>query len=125
MVVHGDDGLDEITITGYTEIAALRDGSIETIRIHPEEFGIPTADLESIKGVNKETYAKILQDVLDGKEGIPADVVLLNAAASLIVAGKAKNFKEGIAIARDVIRSGKAKEKLDALVAFSQELQNV
>lgn len=117
--VCGEDGLDEISITGRTRITQLKGGSIETYYIEPEDFGIKRAPLKRIKGGSREENALILRSVLEGEKGPRRDVVLLNGAACLTAAGLAADFKEGIEIAESSIDSGKAKEKLESLIDFA------
>jgi len=120
-VVHGLDGLDEITITGKTKISELKDGKVKTFNIEPQEFGMKTASLDDIKGGDIDENARIVREVLEDKKGPRQDIVLLNASAGLIAASKAKDFKEGIEIARESIHSGKAKEKLERLKEFTNK----
>ena len=103
-VVHGSDGLDEITTTGPTHVAALENGEVRTFEITPEDVGLPRAKPEALRGGDAEHNAKALLDVLKGKKGAFRDVAMLNAAAALMVAGKAKDLKEGAALAREVDR---------------------
>ncbi|MGE0287837.1 MAG: anthranilate phosphoribosyltransferase [Bradyrhizobium sp.] len=118
-VVHGSDGLDEITLTGPTSVAALENGSIRTFEITPEDAGLARSAPGSLKGGDADANAAALRGVLEGKPGAYRDVALLNAAAALIVAGKAKDLKEGIAIGIKTIDSGAAAAKLKQLVAVS------
>ena len=118
-VVHGSDGLDEITLTGPTFVAALENGSIRTFEVTPEEGGLGRANGDSLKGGDSDTNAVALRSVLDGKPGAYRDVALLNAAAALIVAGKAKTLKEGVALAANSLDSGAAAARLKHLVAVS------
>jgi anthranilate phosphoribosyltransferase len=116
MVVHGS-GLDEITITGETKITELREGKIRTYTVKPEDFGIKRAGLEEIKGKDAEFNANIIRKVLNPKEkdNPYRDIALINAAAGFVVAGKADNLKEGVALAKNTILSGKAWKKLKDL----------
>ena len=118
-VVWGEDGLDEISINARTRITELKEGKIKTYYIRPEDFGIQRASLEEIMGGDREKNTRILKDILGGEKGAKRDVVLINAAACLIAAARAKSFKEGIEIATESIDSGKAKEKLGALISFT------
>jgi anthranilate phosphoribosyltransferase len=118
-VVYGMDTLDEITITGNTKVSELRDKKVRTFYVKPADFGMKQAKLEGIKGGGVEENAMIVKKVLEGEKGPKQDVVLLNASSALVVAGKAKDFKEGIKIARESIESGKAKEKLERLIEFT------
>lgn len=118
-VVHGSDGLDEITLTGPTFVAALENGSIRTFEVTPEEAGLPRVHGDALKGGDAQANAVALQSVLDGMPSPFRDVALLNAAAALIVAGKAKDLKEGVALGRKSLDSGAALQKLKHLVAVS------
>jgi anthranilate phosphoribosyltransferase len=118
-VVHGSDGLDEITTTGATSVAALEGGKIRTFEIAPEDVGLPRAKPEALRGGDAEHNAKALLDVLKGKRNAFRDVAILNAAAALVVAGKAKDLKEGAALAAKSIDSGEAEGKLDRLIVAS------
>src|SRR5690242_6100851 len=119
LVVHGHDGLDEITITGPTRIAEVRDGQVRTYEVTPEEFGMRCAGLEDIAGGNAEQNASIIRDLLDGKKSPKRDVVLLNSAAALVAAGRANSIAEGLPLAITSLDTGAAKAKLEALVAFT------
>ncbi len=118
-VVHGMDTLDEITITGRTRVAELRDEHIKTYYITPEKFGIKSSALEDIKGGNAKENAKIILSVLKGEKSARRDVVLLNAAASLVSGFKAKDFKDGIKLAAEAIDSGQALDKLLKLIELT------
>jgi anthranilate phosphoribosyltransferase len=118
-VVHGSDGLDEITLTGPTFVAALEKGTIRTFEIGPEEADLPYAAGEALKGGDAAANAVALQSVLDGRPGPYRDIALLNAAAALIVAGRAATLKEGVAIGRNAIDSGAAAARLKHLIAVS------
>jgi len=119
LVVHGLDGLDEITITGPTRIAEAHDGSVRTYEVTPEEFGIPRTSLSQIAGGDANENAAIIRGVLDGKKSPHRDVVLLNAAAALVAARRAKHLSEAVPIAAKSIDSGAAAAKLERLVAFT------
>lgn len=118
-VVWGEDGLDEISINARTRITGLKEGKIETYYIKPEDFAMARASLQEIRGGDREENARIIKDILGGEKGAKRDVVLINAAACLVAAGRAKSFKEGIEIAKDSIDSGKADGKLESLVEFT------
>jgi len=118
-VVHGLDTLDEITITGETKISELKNKKVKGYYIKPQDFGMEKAELFDIKGGTIEENAAIVKRVLEGENGPRQDVVLLNASAALIAGGVAKDFKDGIEIARASIESGKAKEKLEKLIKFT------
>ncbi len=118
-VVHGSDGLDEITVCGPTSVAELKDGKVTTFKIAPGDVGIDTATADALKGGEPAENAKALRGVLEGDANAYRDAVLINAAATLIVAGAAKDLAEGVAMARTSIESGAAKARLDKLVAIS------
>jgi anthranilate phosphoribosyltransferase len=118
-VVHGSDGLDEITTAGPTSVAALESGRVRTFEISPEDAGLPRSKPETLRGGDAATNAAALLDVLKGKPGPFRDVALLNAAAALIVAGLVKDLKEGLRLAQESIQSGRARERLDRLIAAS------
>jgi len=117
--VHGSDGLDEITLTGPTFVAALDNGMIRTFEVTPEEAGLTRVGGEALKGGDAAANAVALQSVLDGKPGAFRDVALLNAAAALIVAGRAGNLKEGVALGTQSLDSGAAAARLKQLIAVS------
>jgi anthranilate phosphoribosyltransferase len=116
MVVHGLDGLDEITITGATRIAEVRGGIVRSYEVMPEEFGIKRSSLAEISGGDAAENAAIIREVLAGEKSPRRDVVLLNAAAALLVAGKADRLHDALPLAANSIDSGRAKAKLQALV---------
>ena len=120
-VVHGADGLDEITTTGPTYVAELKDGKVSTFEVSPEDAGLPTAQSEDLKGGDGERNAKALRAVMDGDAGPYRDVTIYNAAGALIVAGKAIDLKDGAAQAAAAIDDGRAKAALDAMVAITNE----
>lgn len=115
LVVHGLDGLDEITITGPTRVAEARDGSVRTYEVDPEEFGMSRATLEDISGGDAKENAIIIREVLSGKKSPRRDVVLLNSAAALVAAGRVDHMADGFPLATESIDSGAAAAKLDAL----------
>jgi len=119
LVVHGLDGLDEITITSVTRIAEARSGSVRSFEVEPEEFGMKRATLQEISGGDAKENAEIIRAVLRGEKSARRDVVLLNAAAALVAAGKADHIGGAIPIAAQSIESGAAAAKLEALVRFS------
>ena len=124
MVVNGYGGLDELTVTGPNRISYLREeGTIEHMDIDPTDLGFHVVGINELKGDDAPTNAAILRGVLDGSEtGAKRDVVLLNAGAAIMAAGKVKSIADGVRMARDVIDSGRAIAKLDNLIAFSQKL---
>jgi len=118
-VVHGSDGLDEITLTGPTFVAALENGDLRTFEVTPQEAGLATTSGEALKGGDADANAVSLQSVLDGKPSPYRDVALLNAAAALIVAGRVKTLREGVAIGAQSLDSGAAAARLKHLIAVS------
>ncbi|MFA6985629.1 MAG: anthranilate phosphoribosyltransferase [Arenimonas sp.] len=122
LVVHGRDGLDEITLAGGTLVAELRDGKIDEYEILPGEFGLAMADLGAIRVDSPEQSKTMLMQVLDDRAGTARDIVLLNAGAALYAAELAASIADGIAMARAAIASGAARAKLDQYVALSQRL---
>ena len=120
-VVHGGDGLDEITTTTTTQVSELSDGGVNTYTLNPTELGIPTAHPNDLRGGTPEENAKITLDILRGEKGPKRDIVLLNAAAAVVAGGKAKDITAGLAVAEESIDSGQALEKLERLKAKSNE----
>jgi anthranilate phosphoribosyltransferase len=118
-VVHGLDGLDEVTITGETRVAELKDGIIRTYNIHPRDYVGQIHELAAIRGGDPAANAQITRDVLSGKKGACRDVVLLNAALAVVAGEKADNMKDGIRLAAECIDSGAAVKKLQALIEMS------
>ncbi len=118
-VVHGSDGLDEITTAGPTHVAALENGAVRNFEITPEEAGLQRIKPEALRGGEAMENAEALRDVLTGKKGAFRDVAVFNAAASLIVAGRAKELKEAVALAQRAIDSGEAAARLERLVSVS------
>ena len=118
-VVHGADGLDELSTTGYTKVSESRGDSVQTFYVHPADFGLAKATPESLKGGDAATNAAIVRSVLNGDAGPQRDVVLLNAGAALFVAGQAQTVKAGIATAAAAIDSGAAREVLKKLISVS------
>ncbi|MBX9777947.1 MAG: anthranilate phosphoribosyltransferase [Xanthobacteraceae bacterium] len=118
-VVHGSDGLDEITITGPTYVAALEKGAVRSFEITPDEIGFARQKPEALRGGDAEHNAKALTGVLKGGKGAFRDVALMNAAAGLVVAGVAKTLKQGVEQATKSIDTGAAKARLDKLVQVS------
>ncbi len=120
LVVHGDDGLDEITVTGKTQVCELKDGGIKSYSISPNDFGLPQASPNSLKGGTLDENAALLRRVLVGTPGPQQDVVLMNTAAVLLAGDRVKTLKQGVALARKVIDEGRALAKLERLIEFSQ-----
>ncbi len=122
MIVHGEDGLDEISICSKTRVSRLKDGNVDNFTIEPEDFGIWRSKIEDIRGGDKEDNASITLSILNGEKGPRRDIVLLNSAAGIIVSGKTEDFKTAITIAEDSIDSGRALKKLDDVRRVSNAL---
>jgi anthranilate phosphoribosyltransferase len=122
LVVHGLDGLDEITISGETKISEVRDGDVRTYYVSPEDFGLERAPIEAIQGGDARRNAEIIREVLSDGGGVKKDVVLLNAAAGLVAGGKARSLREAMEAARESIRSGAALARLNKLIDLTREL---
>ena len=120
-VVHGSDGLDEMTLTGPTRVSELKYGSVSTYSVSPGDFGLAQAPADALKGGDADYNAEITRSILNGEEGPRRDIVLLNAAAAIVAGDKARDLNEGVQVAAEVIDSGKALEKLEGLVAASRE----
>ena len=120
-VVHGGDGLDEITTTTTTQVSELVDGEVNTYRLDPTELGIPTAQPSDLKGGTPEENADMTLSVLRGEKCPKRDIVLINAAAAIVAGGKAKDIAAGLAAAAESIDSGRALQKLDGLKTKSNE----
>lgn len=118
-VVHGADGLDELSTTGHTKVSEVRDGAVHTFYVHPADFGLPKAVPADLAGGDAETNAAIVTGILSGRQGAARDVVLLNAGAALLVAGAAASVQDGMAQAAGVIDSGRAADVLARLVRRS------
>jgi anthranilate phosphoribosyltransferase len=118
-VVHGHDGLDELTTTGATDVAEVKDGKVTVFEVTPADAGLTPAKLSDLKGGDETHNAEAIRDVLAGKKTPLRDIAILNAAAALIVAGKAANLLDGAALAAHSIESGAAQRALDKLVAIS------
>lgn len=121
MIVYGQPGLDEISNIGKTKISELKEGKIKTYSISPEELGIKRGKEEDLTGGDKKINIEILKDILSGKErGTKRDIVLLNAAAGIMIGGKARNIKEGLNLAEKILDSGKAYKKLEEFRSFGK-----
>jgi anthranilate phosphoribosyltransferase len=120
-VVHGADGLDEISTTGYTKVSECRDGAVNTFYLHPADAGLAKAQPEALRGADAAENARIAREVLDGRPGAPRDIVLLNAGASLLIAGAASDLKDGIRQAQAAIDDGRATAVLARLVSASNQ----
>jgi len=119
MVVHGEDGLDEVTTTAKTFVAEVRVGQVKTYEISPLDFGINEASADDLKGEDAECNAKLALDILGGKKGPKTDIVVLNSGVAIYAADKAKSIEEGVKLAKDAIDSGKAQEKLNELIKIT------
>jgi anthranilate phosphoribosyltransferase len=122
LVVHGDDGLDEISVSTTTQVYALKDGSIEHRTVHPADCGLATHSLASIQGGTAADNAAIITAVLQGKPGAYRDCVLMNAGAAIMAAGASRDMREGIRNAATSIDSGAALQKLNLLRNLTQQL---
>lgn len=120
MIVHSEDGMDEISISAATNVAELKDGEIKTYQIEPEQFGMQRADISTLAVENVEESFKVMQAVLDNQGGPTQDIVVLNAGAAIYTAGIEDSLDSGIASARQVIENGSAKAKLNGLVKLTQ-----
>ena len=120
-VVHGSDGLDELTTTGPSFVAEYKNGSVNSFEVTPGDAGLAQAAPVDLLGADAEANAQAIRDVLDGKSGAFRDIVVLNAAAALIVAGKAETLAQGAAAAAEAIDGGAARERLGKLAAISNE----
>ena len=118
-VVHGADGIDELSTTGYTKVSECRDGMVNTFYVHPADFGLPKARPSDLKGGTAAENATIVRSMLAGQDGPARDVVLLNAGAALFVAGRAASVREGIGRAAQAIDSGAAQATLEAMARSS------
>ena len=118
-VVHGADGIDEISTTGYTKVSECRNGSVNTFYLHPADVGVPKAPVDALKGGDARENAAIIEGVLAGGRGPARDIVLLNAGAALFIAGAASSVEDGIARASQALDRGEAKRTLERMVALS------
>ena len=122
-VVAGHDGLDEISTVGLTQVSEVNNGEIQTRDVYPEEFGLPRAPLDSLRGGDAQANAEILRRLLAGERGPYRDVVLANSSAALVAAGKAQDFLEGVERAAVALDSGAGRQTLAALVEFTQRVK--
>jgi anthranilate phosphoribosyltransferase len=120
-VVHGADGIDELSTSGHTKVSECRNGSVSTFYVHPSDFGMPKADRQDLQGGDAAANAAILRAIFEGEKGPRRNVVLLNAGASLFVGGKAASVRDGIERAARAIDSGAVRSKLDAMIEASQQ----
>ncbi|MBI2329529.1 MAG: anthranilate phosphoribosyltransferase [Chloroflexi bacterium] len=120
LVVHGEDGLDEISLSGETRVCELKDGGINNYSLSPKDFGLPRASLDSLKGGTAAENATLLRSILSGTPGPQRDVVLMNAAAALLAGDKAKTVRQGMALAKEALDNGQALSRLEQLIKLSQ-----
>jgi anthranilate phosphoribosyltransferase len=118
-VVHGADGLDELSTTGYTKVSECRDGAVNTFYLHPGDVGVPKAAAESLRGGEAAQNAEIARAILRGERGAPRDIVLLNAAASLLIAGASQTIQEGLGRAAQALDDGSSARVLERLAQVS------
>src|SRR5207237_1301070 len=121
-VVHGADGLDEISNTGESRLSEVREGSVRTFTVQPEDFALPRASIKELQGGDREQNAQIIRLLLEGEPGPRRDIVLMNAAAALVAGARARDLKEGVGLAAHAIDNGAARQKLDALIGLSRKL---
>ncbi len=120
-VVHGMDGMDEVTLTGPTRVAEIRDGEVTLSTIEPEDFGFTRCQLSDLQGGGAAENAEIIRDILSGGSGPKRDVVVLNAAFALAAAGAAEGLEQGIAMSREVLDNGRAAQQLAGLVKLTNQ----
>ena len=118
-VVHGADGLDELSTTGYTKVSECRDGAVQTFYVHPADYGMAKSSLDALRGGDAVENAHRIREIVDGADGPTRNIVLLNAGAALFIAGRAESVRSGIADAAEAIDSGRAKTVLSRLVEAS------
>ncbi len=122
LIVHAQDGLDEISISSATNICELKHGELKQFQVSPQEFGLNMAPVASIQVDDVKQSASIIQAVLAGQQGAAADIVCLNAGAAIYVSGKTEDLSEAISIAQQILRSGAAQETLKRLIAFTNQV---
>jgi anthranilate phosphoribosyltransferase len=120
-VVHGADGLDELSTTGHTKVSECRDGAVQTFYVHPSDYGLPKSSVDALKGGDAVQNAQRIREVLAGTSGAARNVVLLNAGAALFVAGHSGSIQDGVTSAAEAIDSGKARQVLERLVTISRD----
>jgi anthranilate phosphoribosyltransferase len=120
-VVYGEGTFDEISVCGPTKVSHLKDNQVSSYTLNPEEFGIDLATPDDIRGGSAKENAQIIRSILDGEKGPKRDMVVLNAGAAFVAAGLDEHLKAGIQRADDAIDSGRAREKLEGLVSFTQQ----
>jgi anthranilate phosphoribosyltransferase len=123
LVVHGNDGLDEITIGDTTQVWELNAGAVTSYQISPEDLGIERASRGALRAGSVEESARILRDVVSGAGGPARDIVLMNAGAALLAVGSAVSLRDGVSAAAESVDSGSARQKLEAFVALSTRLE--
>ena len=121
-VVHGADGLDEISNTGESRLSEVREGVVRSFTVRPDDFGLPQASIADLQGGDRQQNADIIREILGGQPGPRRDIVLMNAAAALVAGGRARDLKDGVAPAARSIDSGAAQDKLERLIALSRKL---
>ena len=121
-VVHGADGLDEISNTGESRVSEVREGVVRSFTVRPDDFGMPRAAITDLRGGDREQNAQLIRGLLDGEAGPKRDIVLMNSAAALVAGGRARDLKDGVSRAAEAIDSGAARSRLEALVSLSQKL---
>jgi anthranilate phosphoribosyltransferase len=121
-VVHGSDGLDELSTTGASQVVELKNGQISTFEVHPRDAGLPNASLRDLEGGAPEDSAAAMRALFRGAKGPYRDIVLLNAGAAFIIAGEAQSLSEGATLAANSIDQGRAEAALDALIEASQDI---
>jgi anthranilate phosphoribosyltransferase len=123
LVVHGHDGMDEISVSAPTQVHEARDGEVRSYTIEPEQFGLPRWPTDAVRAGTVEANVRLVERVLDGERGAARDVVLLNAGAALYMAGLADTIQAGIQRAADELDSGRTRAKIDAVAAASQRIK--
>lgn len=123
-VVHGADGLDEVSTTGLTTVFQVENGRVQKGRWVPADFGLPQASIDDLKGGDPETNARIIRSVLEGEPGAHRDIVIANAAAAIFLAQRAADLKSAVALAAEAIDSGAARRKLERLIEFTAQLNS-
>ena len=121
-VVHGSDNLDELSTTGESRVSEVREGNVRTFSVRPEDFGLARASIRELQGGDSAQNAQIIRSILAGEPGPKRDIVLMNAAAALVVGGRAQGLQEGVTLAAKSIDAGAARGKLEALVTLSREM---
>src|SRR5216117_1935122 len=121
-VVHGADGLDEISNTGESRVSEVREGVVRTFAVRPEDFGMARASITDLRGGDREQNAQLIRGLLDGEAGPKRDIILMNSAAALVAGARTRDLKDGVSRAVEAIESGAARSKLEALVSLSQKL---